>query len=428
MLELRILGGILLAEWRVGVRSLGFWALTAACCLAALFACGLEEMLPSIAAARLQSLTKDLLAFFFLLWWAAATHREAASEMEEMLFTKPTGSRELVWGKFLGNFALVGLAWLCAAGTVWIAQGGRGASWSPFPYLHALQRILAGLFFFSSLAYTFVLLARSYVAAGVVGLYWLLLLLARDHLGRLFTFFWSQNAGLYGPLGVGLLFLAVGGFRLRHRTRRGPFWAEMALAVASILLGVGLGVRQTLRSHDPPLHHDELSQAIASQHLREGERAPGFWVPGARGGWVRLSEFPQHIVVIGLWSPYSGESGRMLRDFQELWETYRGQGVACIAVAVAEEHRIARDMARENRWTFPLGVDVGAREVAVPSAGSPVAEAYDAGGLPFVVLTDRRRRVVRTYPAWTPLLRVQLEQELQALLQRYPWSGRGASS
>jgi peroxiredoxin len=133
--------------------------------------------------------------------------------------------------------------------------------------------------------------------------------------------------------------------------------------------------------------------AIASQHLEPDGFIPGFWLPGTAGPRTGLRAFEGRILVVGLWSPSVPESLPVLELLRDLHDRYARRGVAVIAICIAEDNAVSGHFARENRYPFPMLYDPGARATENASAGSPVAEAYDAAVLPKLVVAGRDRAV-----------------------------------
>lgn len=400
------LWGLTRHEFWLGLRSPAFWAAWGLCFFIAAASCTAPGTTASLAAylitaPSLGSIPSFLLGLLALFWLSHVACRDAWIGAEELVLSKPQHVEVLVLGRFLGNFALV---WVLLLGEILGAallhRTWGGTSLVLSAYGHAFQRAFVPLLYLSALGYSLSLLFATPVAGGVVALYWLLVLSGRDYVARILNFSLTQNADIYLPWALGILGLAL---TLYQRSQRDPTRCRRVLGWATAVLfsgGLVIGVQQLRHSHDPPAHRDPLVLAQAGQHLRVGERAPGFWLPDERGRLVELRQFEGQVVVLALWSPSVRESLPVLDLLRDVHEAFRSEGVVCLAICVSEEHALARHFAREGRWPFPMLTDTGARLTRPISAGSPIAEAYTAEEVPFLAVVDRQR-IVREAKSWT---------------------------
>jgi len=399
------LWGLTRHEFWLGLRSPGFWAALGLCVFIAAVSCTTPGTTASyaaylITAPSISSIPGFLLGLLALFWLSHVACRDAWLGTEELVLSKPQYVEILVLGRFLGNFALVLvllLGQLLGAALLQTTWGGTPLVLSA--YGHAFQRAFVPLLYLSALGYSLSLLFATPVAGAGVALYWLLVLSGRDYVARILNFSLTQNADIYLPWALGILGLAL---TLYQRSQRDPTQRRRVLGWATaVLFGWGFvtGVQQLRHSHDPPAHRDPLVLAQAGQHLIVGERAPGFWLPDERGRLVELRQFEGQVVVLLLWSPAVRESVSALEILREIRETFPPDEVACLAICVGEDHALARHFAREGRWPFPLLTDTGARLTRPIAAGSPIAEAYTAEEVPYLVVVDRQR-VVREAGGW----------------------------
>lgn len=389
------------------------------CGLVAAFLCGVRGMSASQAGFLLGHLAGRLVGFLALFWMAHTAARDAWLRAQDLVLAKPQHTEVLILGRFLGNYALVLLTLLGMLATGALLQW----SWGGTPlilsaYGHALLRSAVPLAYLSLLGYAFSLLFNTPVAAGVVALYWVLVLSGRDYVARIFNFTLSQNAGIYMLLTVAILSLTL--LVYRPGRRAGRRWPPLLIGspVVFFLLGLGWAVRQVLASHDPPLHRSHVMLSIAGQYAKIGNQMPGFWLPDQQGRIRGLHDYEDRLLVVLLWSPGAATSTEALLQLKQLRQEFPPEKVAILAVCISEDHAVARHFARENRIPFPMLTDPGARLTIPPSAGSPVAEAYNAEDLPIVYVADRDRIIQKGISfaerVDERLLRQALEQLLQA--------------
>jgi peroxiredoxin len=410
--------GVTRHEFRLGWRSPGFWAMVAVVGVVAAFMCGVRGMSASQAGFLLGHLAGRLLGFLALFWMAQTAVRDAWLRAQDLVLAKPQHTEVLILGRFLGNYALVVvalLAMLAAGGVLQWSWGGT--PWILSAYGHALGRSVVPLAYLSLLGYAFSLLFNTPVAAGVVALYWVLVLSGRDYVARIFNFTLSQNAGIYLLLTAAVLALTLLVYQPGRRAgRRWPLSLAGSAAIF-FLFGLGLAVRQVLASHDPPLHRSHVLLSIAGQYAKPGDPLPGFWLPDQWGRIQGLHDHEGRILVVLLWSPWAPTSTEALEQLKQLRQEWPPEKVAILAICISEDHAVARHFARENRIPFPMLTDPGARQTTPPSAGSPLAEAYNAEDLPMVYVADRDRILQKMINFSDRVNEGPLRQAVEQLLQ-----------
>lgn len=390
----RVWWGLARSEFLVGWRSPGFRAAAAVCAAAAGVSCAAEGTTASLAGYLVSQHASTLIGIVALLWMCNAACRDAWMNADELVMVKPQCTEAILIGRLVGNLGIVyavALAALVTGALVQVTWGG-----TPFiltAYVDAFVRSVVPLFTLSVLGFSLCTLFGTPVAGGVVALYWILVIAGRDFISRIFNFTLTQNHAVYALLSAGVFTLTL---LLYRRDRRGENrWPRGLAGGASALLcgGIALAVVCVLTRHDPPLHTSDGMLAIASQHLEPGHRLPGFWLPGGERPHTGLYCYEGRVIAVGLWSPAVPESLGVLETLRRLQEAYGNQGVQAIAVCIHEDMAVAGHFARENRYPFPMLYDPGARQTEPPSAGSPVAEAYDASSLPKLVVADRDRLI-----------------------------------
>lgn len=396
---LRVIGGLAWREMLLGWRSAGFRAAAVICAVAAGTACAEHGTTASLAGYLVSRQACVLVGLAALVWMSNTACRDAWMSAEELTLSKPQSSEVLLLARFAGNFALVLLLAVAAlAGGAVMQVSWGGTPFVPMAYLDAFVRSFTPLLTLSALGFSLCALFGTPVAGGVVALYWVLVLSGRDYVSRIFNFSLTQNSPVYLLLSAGVLALTLLTYRPHRRGELRRWPRPLVAATAGLLaLAVGLAITFTRSRYDPPLHMLEGMEAIRSQHLQPDGRLPGFWLPGTAGPRVGLHAFEGRILVVGLWSPAVPESLPMLEFLRHVQQQLGARGVTPIAICISDDTAVAGHFARENRYPFPMLLDPGARITEAASAGSPVAEAYDANVLPKLVIADRERQI--TYVA-----------------------------
>jgi peroxiredoxin len=314
----------------------------------------------------------------------------------EVVASRPLPAHVLLASRFAGNGAVALLGYLCVIVCSLLPSlifAGRFAS--PLIVLHALARGVVPLLYVAALAYCAVTLARNALAAAVVAVYWLFVQLWGDFLARVFNFALTQNRLSYACLGLGIV---LGTMAIRRRLERAaPPAAGRArlpgLALACVAFGLLNAWHTVARSHDKPLRQDPLALTMAGQHLDGGPRVPGFWLPDQHGRAYRISQAGGKVIVVAFWSPEVPDSIPILEVLQAATREFPSDQVTCIAIAVANDHAVARHVAAEAGYAFPMLTDTGTHLAGKVEQSGPLAEAYVVTGLPTLFVADRAHRL-----------------------------------
>jgi len=384
-------------EFRMTLRERAGWGgITAACALA--FAdSALKPHWPVVSGIRASlfgaSLLLPPLALIFL---AGAARRDEAVSAGDVINSRPYPAHRLLFARFVGNYAVVVLAYalmiVCGLAAP-LALAGRWPS--PLIPIHSLVRGLVPLLYVTALVFCAVSLARNVLAAGVVAAYWLFVFLWGDFLARIFNFTLTQNWPTYAAIGLGFVCLTTA---IRHWSERESSRSarRTLFGAAGILLVLGLADawHRVATSHDPPLRADPVLLNMAGQHLDSSPRAPGFWLPDQHGRDFRLSSTEGRVVVILLWSPHEPDSVPALTALRRVAAELPDERTECVAVCLSNDHALSAHVAAQGPYRFPMVTDIGTHLSDKIDLCSPMAEAYTLTRVPTILITDRGRRVV----------------------------------
>jgi len=334
------------------------------------------------------------LALVAVYWLSLAAARDAALSATSIVLSKPQPTERLVVARFLGAYLqvlvlLVGL-FIGAAASRWIHSGAVAGSSA---YLAQYGRSAVVLLFASSAAYSLALMAGTPLAGALAGMYWIVTLAGQEYLAKVYYPYYTQNLAMFGSLGVFLIGMAA---RLHRRGRRGSappqVWCRAAWPVgliSALILARGI----VLYGHDPLMLESPVMAEISRQDAVMHKRSPGFLLPDQNGRLTALSDTPGKVFVIALVDPRSDEGVLMLDRLRDLHERYGGQGVLPVAVCIANDEGAARTVAHGERLRYPVLTDWGSHHAPKAAEASPVAGAYRVTDLPYVAVTDRRRRI-----------------------------------
>lgn len=370
------------------------------CCLAGVMAGASPGLDPSLAAYRAWRLGSLLLSFLTLPLMALAARRDDLTRAGDGVESRPqpVGGRTLV--RLAGSVLFVFVVYAAMIGATWLSQlafGGKlPEGWGPrFSLLapaHAFVYGLIPLLFVATLAFFVSSLSPNALAVAIVGVYWVLVLVGRDYVSRVFDFSLTQNAWPYFLLSLGLALVVTQ--LVRRRGREAGLWQPHLAVPAILLLLAGIQVAHGFvqRRHDPPFHLHPVAVSMGGQNVRE-DLMPGFWLPDQRGRRTGLHDLAGGPYLVGFWSPTERDSLALLPIFQRLHDQYADRGLRVIAICLADDWSIARRFAQERGYSFHMLADTNTHWGANIEHSSPLAEAYEATSLPAVYLADRQRRL-----------------------------------
>lgn len=370
------------------------------CCLAGVLAGASAGLGPAPAAYRAWRLGSLLLSFLALPLMALAARRDDLTRAGDGVESRPqpVGGRTLV--RLAGSVLFIFAVYAAMVVATWLSQlafGGKlpegsGPRFSLLAPAHAFVYGLVPLLFVATLAFFVSSLSPNPLAVAIVGVYWILVLVGRDYVSRVFDFSLTQNGWPYFLLSLGLALLVTQ--LVRWRSREAGLWQpHLGLpAILLLLAGVQMAHGFVQRRHDPPFHLHPVAVSMGGQNVRD-DLMPGFWLPDQWGRRTGLHDLAGGPYLVGFWSPNERDSLALLPNFQRLHARYADRGLRVIAICLADDWSIARRFAREQGYSFLMLADTNTHWAATVEHSSPLAEAYEVSSLPAVYLADRQRRL-----------------------------------
>lgn len=357
------------------------------------------------------------LGFAAVVWMALVATRDTALGIFAIVYSKPQPGERLALARFLGGYIqiLIVLAALvigAMAGRLWTVHSFAGFAAYPVQF----GRAALALLFLSGASWCLSLLTNSPVAGALVGLYWIVTQAGKEFLGKAFFASYSQNQPAYTLLGLGLVGLTCWWYLPRRRGSARPALWCIVLALVGSTWGAAWLYRIWSTDHDPNAHPDRLMEMVTRQYAAPGGKAPGFLLTDANGKQGGLADYPGKVLVVALWSPASGETGKMFEKLGALHRKYAASGVLPVAICINEDASAARTFALGDRAGFPVFWDWGSHNAPKSAEMSPLAAAYQATDLPFVVVTNRRRCIQVTLNGARAYEGAELETAIQAVL------------
>lgn len=327
------------------------------------------------------------------LWLGYAAIRDQNEQLGGVLRSKPVdGARwiALNWATGLGLWLLLlGSAFLGAA----VGQLRGAGIYSLLAHAAGFLRAAEVVFVAGSFSFAVSRMMRSPLGGILTLLAWFCALAGFGYIPAYLQPDYSQNRPTY--LAAATLLLAVAGLFL-ERFRRGELRRPAGSLAVVLLLGglTGAGASRAYEAAPKPeAKEPTLWDQIAIQHLEEGRRVPGFWLPDGHGGTVRTADYRGKVLVIYLFTAGDPEAGRGLAALATVGRELKERGVQPLGVCISADHGDGAMLARTAGLGFPIGSDLST--VSLGKGGSAMLTAYDVDTLPMLVITDRRR-IVRT--------------------------------
>jgi peroxiredoxin len=393
--NLRLLRLGIVAELRnPGLRLVGFMGLAGA----AAFAWSQGALVAS-AALVVTAWLGRIYAVMACLWFAYVAIRDQNERLGAVVRSKPIDGGGWVtlllvqglciWLILLGiSFLGAMLAELPAAGLASVSSYGLA-------FLRAgLVVVIIG-----SLSFCFSRFMRSPVGGIIILFAWFCSMAGLSYIPPFLRPDYAQNMPLF--LSAALLVFCAAAFGA-ERFRRGELRRAADFAVPLVLIPVfglltGLsGVRAYEATPEVRVRLNPLWESIRMQDIQTGRRMPGFWLPDGHGGTVRTAPYRGKILLTYFFAGHDMEASSTLPALDAIAAQYGKRGVQPIGICLSEDQRDAEALARTGGYRFPIAGDP-TTEAVEPEPRSAVTGAYRVTSLPFLVVTDRERRVVGTY-------------------------------
>lgn len=355
------------------------------------------------------------------LWMALGAVRDSGLKTGTLIFTKPQPPERIGLARFLGLYGqvllfLLALFFGAILGRWFVAHNLNGFPAYSIQYLRASGVLL----FAACTSYSLALLTESPVGGAIIALYWIVVSAGREFLAKAFFPWYSQNTSAYLFLGLGVLGGALWFSRRQMRGERSvALWLRLLVPVGWLLGGV-LIWGSIQNGHDPMTIESPALNRMSGQNMVEYERAPGFILPDQHGKPTRLSQFPGRILIVALWSPRDPDSMLLLQRLNTLYQKYSARGVLPVTICLSEDYSAATTFATGEQLQFPNVYDWGTHNSPRQMEASPLAIAYRAEHLPFLVVTDRRHRVRKILNGINTYEGQELEEAVNLRLSEEP--------
>ncbi len=391
------LGSMVRYEWQIGRRSAS-WRLFVV--LSLLYGIGIGHVDghgAGITAYATGDAGLQVLSLVSIFWMSMLGVRETLLRTRTLLLVKPQPAERFALARFVGGLLQV-FSFLVAlfVGSALM----RLFSGTPIgllgAYIPQFVRAAMSIVFVSCASFTLALLSDSIIAGMLVCLYVVMTVAGKSWLSKFYDPAPIQNGSTYVAVGIVILCIALSLFARRRRGAApiSPWLAPLALG--SLLLAFTGFYTIVSEGHDPHTHSSPPLELMGSQDTYLGVQAAGFLLPDENGQQLSSGTFDGNIKVFALWTPSDTDSGLLLQHLDTLQRKYSSKKVQVVAVCLSTDHSAGPTIAKGEGLSYPVVTDWGTTAVPEKLAMSPIASAYRTTTLPFVVVTNRRGRVVDT--------------------------------
>lgn len=332
-----------------------------------------------------------------VLWFAYRAIRDQDHQLGAVLRSKPVESARWVVLNWLTGAVLWIALLAIAVFAVMLVQLPTAGMKAIGAQAATLYRAGFMVLITSAISYSLSRMLRSPLGGIIVLLAWGLAVGGFEYVPVYLRPDYSQNRPLLIGLALALTAMCA---LLVERFRRGelrkPVVPALVVLILSVLTGVG-AARAYRASEVKELPVGSLSEQIRLQHLQVGSRAPGFWLPDGKGGWIRSADYQGKILLILIFSADDLEAGRTLQAMETIYRENRDKGVQPIGIALSTDYEDSLQLARTGGYAFPIAGDPSTTKTAPPPV-AVTSEAYDIEQLPKLFVTDRHRRIREVNP------------------------------
>jgi thiol-disulfide isomerase/thioredoxin len=197
--------------------------------------------------------------------------------------------------------------------------------------------------------------------------------------------------------------------------------ATPLLVAASLLLALAACTQRGPSAQQPAV---PVAAQAPKASLEEILKKTGLEVPTATlmsedftlqtldGKKVSLSSFKGSVVLLSFWATWCGPCKQEMPEMQVLYDQLKARGLTIVAVDVMEDRDTVSAFLRQNKYTFPVLLDVDGKV-----GGSSL---YGVSAIPTNYVLDRKGRIVARAvgiggPTWTSSERRDLFEKLLAM-------------
>jgi thiol-disulfide isomerase/thioredoxin len=136
------------------------------------------------------------------------------------------------------------------------------------------------------------------------------------------------------------------------------------------------------------------------------QTVPEFRLQNVAGGYMTSEDLKGKVTVVDLWATWCGHCAEEVSIYNQLYDTFEGQDVAIVGIAVQSPHRDIPSKVRQ------LGI-----KYAILIGDDEALHAFGlAQGYPTTVVLNKEGEIYRHYTGTVPNKEERIKQDIQHLL------------
>lgn len=147
--------------------------------------------------------------------------------------------------------------------------------------------------------------------------------------------------------------------------------------------------------------------SLSAQAVKEGSTAPDFTIQLANGPKTTLSSLKGQAVLVHFWATWCPPCVRELPGMDKLAKKIAAQKnpkLVFIGICVSDEEKSRADFMKQNKYTFPCGLDAD---------GTIAANKYGVSGIPSSFLVSPDGKIIKQH------IGMMSENELATFVKGY---------
>ena len=122
--------------------------------------------------------------------------------------------------------------------------------------------------------------------------------------------------------------------------------------------------------------------------MKEGNPAPEFSFPDAKGKMHSLKEFKGKVLVIDFWASWCGPCRAEIPHLKQYYEEFKNnKEVAFLSVSIDAKRPDWDKAVKEENMPW--------LQLLAPNGGKEIMESYQFSGIPFIIVLDKDGKIYK---------------------------------
>lgn len=126
------------------------------------------------------------------------------------------------------------------------------------------------------------------------------------------------------------------------------------------------------------------------ERMKEGNPAPEFSFPDAKGKMHSLKEFKGKVLVIDFWASWCGPCRAEIPHLKQYYEEFKNnKDVAFLSVSIDAKRADWEKAVKEENMPW--------LQLLAPNGGKEIMESYQFSGIPFIIVLDKEGKIYKKH-------------------------------